>query len=304
MRTILFILFASSSCFSQKTSEDFIIYSNYANEAEYYFHEGCYDTSAMYFEAAFSYSSEQHPTHQKLYAYSLMQVKERKKAINVLKQMWVYDKIDTVWFPGLTPVEQRTIIRKRSQLAMRHESIHFYNGFIDSIMQRDQNVRRAIDTISDQGLISAMITTQDKANSDAVIQFTRMHGFPAGKNAGWNQTAATFLIHMPPEWFVENYALLIAEVQKGNIEPWMLARGIDRMYAIEINGEKINPYNRYWTESIIDPFLMFQNCAALGVSPYYDFNWRTKPRKTKHFEYYKLNKQYFNATLFYTHNND
>jgi hypothetical protein len=59
----------------------------------------------------------------------------------------------------------------------------------------------------------------------------------------------------------------------------MLARGIERMYTIEIGEEKINPYNRYWTKSIVDPFLILQNCIGLGVSPSYHFNWFTKQKK-------------------------
>lgn len=116
---------------------------------------------------------------------------------------------------------------------------------------------------------------------------------------GWDQSVCIFLLHVSPEWFVENYALLVQEVKKGNLEPSMLASGIDRMYAVEIGKDKINPFNRYWNQSKIDPFLMYLNCISIGVSPYYDYNWFNNPRKTIHFDYYKANKQYYNTTVMY-----
>jgi hypothetical protein len=73
--------------FFSKKIENFITYSNYANEAEYYFHEGIYDTAAYYFEEVFKYSNNQDPTHQKLNAYSLMQTNKCKKVIELLEEM-------------------------------------------------------------------------------------------------------------------------------------------------------------------------------------------------------------------------
>ncbi|MCH2225729.1 MAG: hypothetical protein MK066_13240 [Crocinitomicaceae bacterium] len=298
MKSLLFILISSSVCFSQKHTQNFITYSNYANEAEYYFHEGIYDTATIYFEEAFKYSKEQHPTHQKLYAYSLFQIGERKAAIKILSQKWSSRSIDTIWFPGLTIKERALISKKRMQIKETHKPDSFYRDFMDSLMIIDQAVRQRD---RDENFYLEK-ERQDSSNALAIISFTKTYGFPAGKNAGWYQRAATFLLHMSPEFYADNYALLISEVIKGNLEPWMLARGIDRMYTVEIGEEKINPYNRYWSKSIIDPFLMFQNCISLGVSPYYDYNWSTKPKKTIHFDYYKENKKYYNTIVMYTHN--
>lgn len=314
----VFLIFACYS-FAQNSENNFITYSNYANEAEYYFHEGAYDTAAIYFAEAFKFSDEQHPTHQKLYSYSLLQLNQRKKAIKLLEKIWGHMNVDTVWFHDLTSKEKLAISNSREKIRKQHKSIDFHRNFIDSIMSKDQLQRNLfigfMDSLSflepyPKYFIDSIrpikwksVNHQDSCNKEALIEFTRKFGFPAGKNAGWDQTAATFLLHMPADFYVENYELLISEVIKGNLEPWMLARGIDRMYTVEIGKEKVNPYNRYWSKSIIDPFLMFQNCISLGVSPYYDYNWSTKPKKTINFEYYKKNKQYYNATIMYTHNN-
>lgn len=315
MKTLFFLLISSSACFSQKPATNFITYSNYANEAEYYFHEKKYDTAAIYFEEAFEYSPAQHPTHQKFYAYALVQTGKRKDAINILSKIWTHRSVDTNWFNDLTPKEVASINGERLRIKEQHDSIAFYRNFMDSILGVDQwhrkNLNAYMDSLSyiepyPQEFIDSItpiiwrtITSADSSNAVALIAFTNKYGFPAGKNAAWDLAAPTFLLHMPPEFFVENYALLITEVIKGNLEPWMLARGIDRQFTIEIGENKINPYNRYWSKGTIDPFLMYQNCIAIGVSPYYDYNWHEKPKKTIHFDYYKKNKKYYNTTVMY-----
>lgn len=300
MKTLLFTILTSQFCYSQQLKENYITYSNFANEAEYHFHEGHYDSVVYYFELGLEYTNNPHPMMLYKYAKSLWKIGDRQKSIEMLESNCMPSKIDTTWFQDLSKSELESISKK-----IKANDYNLYNqqnvirgrSFIDSIMILDQKVRNEYhenNPVSVQNM-----RCQDSTNEIALIDYTKKYGFPTGINCGWNQNAATLLLHMSPEWFEENFSLLYNEVVKGNLEPWMLARGIDRMYTIEIGEDLINPYNRYHTKSIINPFLMFYNCTSLGVSPYYDFNWKGSPHKTIHFEYYKEHKQFYNTAFIY-----
>lgn len=297
MKPLFFILLFSFNCHSQETRSNYIISNNFASEGEYYFHEQNYDSAVFYYWKAFDYVAEPHPMQRYNYAKALWKLGESEQSINEVIQsgMWV---IDTNWFSGLPKEAYKKINTEMHQISRQKDSIKncsFYTDFMDSLMVIDQYHRKR--TYPNDSIKWTTVSHYDSCNAQAIIQFTKKHGFPAGVNTCWNQTAATFLLHMSPEWFVENYVLLYNEVVKGNLEPWMLARGIDRMFTVEIGEDKINPFNRYWKEGIINPFLMFYNCVSLGVSPYYDFNWSGKPRKTIHFDYYKENKKQYTTTF-------
>ena len=300
MKTLLFILISSGVCFSQKAKENYIIYYNYANEGEFYFYENEYDSAVIYFEHAFKFASEPSPYHQEKYARALWKLDNRKKAIEELQQNYHYRGVDTNWYTGLSQKEIDKINTTRMKIWNNYsEERKLYHSFVDSLANIDQYFRN---TYYNDTTTRHLIWEQDDLNGIALIEFTIKHGFPGGKNY-WGHNLSAMILHMSPEWFIENYALLISEVHKGNLEPWMLAQGIDRMFTVEVDDEKINPYNRYWRKSKINPFLMFQNCIAIGVSPYYHFNWRTsRPEQTIHFDYYKENKKNYNTTFMYIHN--
>lgn len=315
MKIIFLILFLSFSCFAQEKRNNYIISNNFASEAEFYFHENNYDSAVFYYEKAFEYVSEPHPMQRYNYAMALWKLLKYETSLEMVKQSGIY-KIDTNWFSGLSTIQYNQLqyeMQKKSNEKEIVKKCSFYNAFMDSIFKIDQIHRiryhekidsmkyikpypaKFIDSI--EPIWKKIIDYHDSCNAISIIEFTKKYGFPAGVNTCWDQTAATFIIHMSPIWFIENYDLLFKEVVKGNLEPWMLARGIDRMFTVEIGEDKINPFNRYWKESKINPFLMFYNCVSLGVSPYYDFNWIGNPRKTIHFDYYKENKKYYNTTF-------
>lgn len=299
MKNSLYLLFVAFSSFAQESKSNYIISNNYASEAEYWFHEQQYDSAVVYYAKAFEFASEPHPTQRYNCAKALWKLKKFEPSIDMLSQCRL-GRIDTAWFSGLPSARIAEITAELDRNNAKDDSIKkcsVYNAFMDSLMEIDNFYR--IDYDPADSIKKAICEYHDSCNGDAIIQFTKKFGFPAGVNTCWDQTAATILLHMSPEWFVENYALLYNEVVKGNLEPWMLARGIDRMFTVEIGEAKINPYNRYWRESQINPFLMFYNCVSLGVSPYYNFNWSGKPVKTIHFDYYKANKTYYSTTFGY-----
>lgn len=317
MKNSLYLLFVAFSSFAQESKSNYIISNNYASEAEYWFHEQQYDSAVVYYEKAFEFASEPHPAQRYNCAKALWKLKKFEPSIDMLSQCRV-GRIDTAWFSGLPSARIAEITAEMDRANAKNDSIKkcsVYNAFIDSILTIDQfyihQFEQRMDSLNDikpfpkqfkdsiEPIWWESVVDHNNCNGRAIIQFTQKYGFPAGVNTCWDQTAATILIHLAPEWFVENYALLYNEVVKGNLEPWMLARGIDRMFTVEIGEAKINPYNRYWRESQINPFLMFYNCVSLGVSPYYNFNWSGKPVKTIHFDYYKANKTYYSTTFGY-----
>lgn len=294
MKIIVFIFLFSSYALSQKVDRNYITYYNYASEAEYYFHEEMYDSAKYYFERGFVFAEFPRPTHHSKYAKALWKLGETEQAINEILLNRGIVKIDSVWFSGLSTVEYASINDVLGKNFYEDNNVRFHRKFCDSLMLLDQSVRGDFE-VSDS-IKFARMNIQDSLNAVALIEFTKKYGFPGGVNAGWDQTMATLMLHMRKEWFVENYQLLYEEVKKGNLEPWALARGIDRMFAIECGEERISPNNRYHSGSAIDPFLMFQNCVTLGVSPYYDYNWLSKPKQTIYFDYYKENKRFYNTS--------
>jgi hypothetical protein len=299
MKTLFAVLFLSTNCFSQNKIDNYIKYNNYASEGEYYFHEKKFDSAVYYYQKGWAFVNEPHPSQRYKYAKALWKINEKKKALEELIHTGM-SSIDTNWFSGLDQKTYNNLLSDIKKIDAAKASTYnyqFYNSFFDSIFKLDQFVR--LQEYPNDSIKRANIRFQDSCNSASILQFTREHGFPAGKNAGWNQPAAIFFLHMSPEWYIENYVLLYQELIKGNIEPWMLASGIDRMFAVQIGEEKINPYNLYWEENVINPFLMFYNCVSLGVSPYYTGNHRANPKKTIHFEYYKENKNSYNTCFQY-----
>ena len=319
MKNLFFILFVSFSCYAQESRNNYIISNNYASEAEFWFHEQQYDSAVYYYEKAFEFASEPHPSQRYNLAKALWKLKKYEPSIEMLQQCRIA-KIDTAWFSGLPSARYAEITDEIDRQITRNDSIKncsIYNAFIDSVKTVDQFYLKQFNSRMDsltyikpfpvqfrdsiEPIWWESVAYHNKTNGQALIEFTQKYGFPAGVNTCWDQTAITVLLHMSPEWFIENYVLLYNEVVKGNLEPWMLAQGIDRRFTVEIGEDKINPYNRYWKESTIHPFLMFHNCVSLGVSPYYDFNWAGTPKKTIHFDYYKEHKTYYSTTFQYTH---
>lgn len=299
MKTTFFFLFFSTVVLSQNTTDNYIISNNFASEAEYFFHEDIYDSAIYYYQKSFEFASEPHPIQLYKYSKALWRTNQHDEAITqVIKSKMI--KIDTSWFSGLSSFQYDSINKQMNDYSSNSRNKNNQErckNFVDSIMFLDQLVRKNVDW-TDSNQVHNLIK-QDESNAIALIQFTKKYGFPAGKNIAWDQSVATMLLHMSSTFYEENYELLFKEVVQGNLEPWMLAWGIDRMFAVEVGEDKINPYNRYWKESIINPFLMFYNCVSLGVSPYYDFNWKASPKKTIHFEYYQKNKKHYNTASNY-----
>lgn len=314
MKTLLFLLMSGSFCCAQNSKVDYIAYANFASEAEYYFHEEMYDSAIYYYEYGLQYVDEPNPDQHYKYVKALWKIGNSEKALlEVLPSQRFM--LDTTYFRGLNQAQYNQInlqLKENYEGFVVKNNIAFYENFMDSILNVDQVQRdlwsARLDSIpfpnrKDSLRLWKPVAYHDSCNAEAVIEFTRKYGFPGGKNLGWSHLGvSTFLIHRKPEWLVENYALLYREVVRGNLEPWMLGSGIDRMFVVDVGEDKISPNNRYWTESIVNPFLMFYNCTSLGISPYYDYNWFEEPRKTIHFDYYKENKEYYNTTFQYVRN--
>lgn len=289
---LLITFLFSTTVYCQQLDGNYIEYYNWANEAEYYFHEDSFDTAVDYFERGFSFVAKPHPSHQVKYARALWKIGREKDALMQLyNNQWI-NQIDTACFSGIPNDLTDSLNAHLGKNIYQLKRVEFVRAFVDSVMRLDQAVRQLP---TEDSLRSNKMRVQDSLNGLAVLEFTKKHGFPGGKNAGWDQTVGLFLLHASPEWFIENYSLLITELKAGNIEPYSLARGIDRAFVSRIGNDKIVPYNRYWSDGSLHPFLVFQNCVAIGVSPYYNLNWLSTPVKTKHFDYYKKNKAVYST---------
>lgn len=265
-------------------------------EAEYYFHEGSYDTAVTYFQKGFEFVTEPHPMYQVKYAKALWKLNKKDLALDAFVKAGLFT-LDTSWFKGMSSKTIDSLNKKAANLQAARElknNCSFYNKFVDSLQYLDQKTRKNTDKTDPN--VWEQMNYQDSINGVVLITFIQKHGYPAGKNTAWGQTGATILLHMSDQWYVENYPLLFQEVVKGNLEPWMLGRGIDRMFMVKTDSLTLTPYSRYQGNNNLNPFLLFYNCVSLGISPYYDWNWFSVPKKTSCFEYYKQHKSLFNTT--------
>lgn len=299
MRTLI-IAFLLASLFPTKylsqSKDDYIACNQFMAEAEYYFHEGSYETAITYFQKGVEFVAEPHPMYQLKYAKALWKVGKKDLAFGAFVKAGLFT-IDTSWFSGISSKTVDSLNKKAADLQALRElknNCSFYNHFIDSLRYLDQKTRQNQD-LTDPETLNEM-NRQDSINGALLVGFIQKHGYPAGKNTAWGQTGGTILLHMPDQWYVENYPLLFQEVKKGNLEPWMLGRGIDRMFMVETDSLILTPYSRYQGNNNLNPFLLFYNCVSLGISPYYDWNWSSIPKKTSYFEYYKEHKELFNTT--------
>lgn len=288
------------------------------SEAEFYFLEQNYDSSVYYFEEGFKHVEETHPRMSLNYAEALWHLERKILAKQILsnKNIGVFS-IDSTRFNGISSVAINQINTDIGLNISKSDKYTLSNNFIDSLQSIDRNTRinygqimdslsyiepypkKVIDSIGP--ILWEKVEFIDSINGEALIQFTLKNGFPGGKNIGWNTTASALLLHMDSSWYIEHYPLLLNEVVKGNLEPWMLAAGVDRQFVIETEDEIFSPNNQYWSESATNPFLLFNNCVSIGASPYYQY-WGMIER-SKNYDYYKQNKRYFNTTSNYTHNN-
>src|SRR5574343_583492 len=140
MKNLFFILFVSYSCYSQEPRNNYIISNNYASEAEFWFHEQQYDSAVYYYEKAFEFASEPHPSQRYNLAKALWKVKKYQPSLEMLKQCRIV-KIDTAWFSGLSSARYAEITTEIERQNTRNDSIKncsIYNAFIDSVKTIDQ----------------------------------------------------------------------------------------------------------------------------------------------------------------------
>lgn len=303
-------IFNSSDGHSQKGSDNYIDYYNFANEAEYYFHNEQYDSAVIYYERGFQFVNIPYPSHYYRYSKALWKLGERSKVIRAFKKGYCGNSFihtNGEWFAGMSEKTKMKIKGAIDKRISRIEDVAF-TPFIDSLMERDQALRKLIDSVKviahsenkEADLASAYILMelQDSTNGVRLIEFVRTHGFPGGINAGWNQRLATLLVHMNRDWYLENFALLKEEIRKGNLEPWMFAMGFDRAIAISGNVVWFNIDGHKSQYIAPDEFSAFQNCVEFGISPYYNYHWLPNPRETPNLWIYRTNKRVYNTTIY------
>jgi len=306
MKTVLLIstLFSLNISLAQAKIDDYISYYNNIHEANFFFYEQHYDSAIVYFEKGLSYVREPRPKDYYNYCRALLLTGHQKFPEYELmySKYIIYDIVngpDSILLKKMSDETKNDIALNIKH--NRNQIVNPHKNFIDSICLEDQKVRKKVDGVSDSIFFKRM-EEQDSMNQIALLNYAKTHGFPAGINGGWDQPISVLLLHFSREWFVENYHFLVSEIKKGNLEPWMLSQGIDRMF-IKNNSKSTEPFNSYFGTDEPDAFLVFKNCASIGLSPYYDFdhivsNKSIIEKRKPFYEIYKQNKKVYNLTFF------
>jgi len=297
---------------AQNSKPNYIEYYNYSNEAIYHFYELNFHESVDLFEKSFDKVSIVKPDHHYNYCRALWEIGEYKKAIKELKKSSFHSYLmtDSTYFTTLdnnTKYRLSSSNKKFNQTSTEKE----HTKFIDSLFKSDQTlrliIRDSIEVYHNDSVLNCynkLLMKQDEQNGISLLKYAKKHGFPGGINSNWNPKISIVLLHLGKEFYIENYSFLIDELKKGNLEPWMLSRCIDRFFVNDSQTctERVTTYNNYFKDNTIDPFLMFMNRKNIGLSPYYQNHWRlytkgNKPKRTKQYGVYRTNKSVYNTTL-------
>jgi len=294
MKTLFIIItcFVIADFVQAQKQVDYIKYYRYASEGDFYFYTNQFDSAVVYFDKAFSFVNTPHPSQRTRYAQSLWNLNRRSDALEQLMLDKFSISVNINRFPGITIDEEQKVNTVLLDNKKENPMQQFYQDFMDSLMMMDQSVRVGID-LSNKESLQKMLH-QDSLNRITFLDFTKKYGAPGGVNVGWDQTIGTFFLHLPKEWLEAHQDFLLQEVRKGNIEPWCLARGIDRMWAEGEKGNITSPNGFYYRDTNEKLEVVFENCVKIGASPYFNFPTH-QLREGKYFNYFKENKSRFSC---------
>lgn len=123
--------------------------------------------------------------------------------------------------------------------AQKNNCIIAYNNFkfiidstlflsLDSVCKGDQRVRRNLAIFGpEEG--EKHVKFQDSLNREWLITIIKSKGWPGRKIVG-SDRSLILLLHLDLDWTLQNFELLKLQIEKGNLDPSLLAGKLDHHY--------------------------------------------------------------------------
>ena len=290
-------------------AQNYIPFRNTLNEANYWFYEAEYDSACKYYTLAEKFDLKFYRAESHLYSRSLWEIGNKKKSVEiVIKGGSRFSFInDTSFYKGMTKEERvkiNTLLPEDNSWQILKDSVLF-----DTIFKRDSQYRKAIKQWKDTThfVYKDLWKKQnynDSLNRIEIIEYIKKNGFPGG----YYQVHPVFdqvFLHSSKEWLFDNYNLFIAEIKAGRLDPNRYSRAFDRFNINKNTCKTGMMYNSFFgvdSSQSLSPELVFLNSCNIGLDPYYEnynsavFRRGFKPNKTPLFDYYKQQKERFNAS--------
>lgn len=305
-RICLLIVFCINSiCYAQ----NYIQFRNCLNEASYWFYEEKFDSALVYFEKAEEFDYLFYPKDAHLYSRVLWELGENKKSIRVLRKGGIdsWFKKDTTYYLGMDAIDRKKILKK---IPSSEKMMPPNKSFFDTIVKNDQKYRQELKNLNitdsvQYEIVRAKMLKQDVLNREMLISYISEYGFPGGY-FHTDPIITVLLLHATPDWYFENYGLLLNEIKAGRMNPRDFAFGFERAYN-DKNCESNSIYYVYENPKIsakMNPELVFINRCLIGLDPYFDnpnnflYKRGESPKKSIFYTYYSEKKEYFNCSRF------
>ena len=297
---LLFILLSNYS-----KSQNYISFRNTLNEANYWFYEGHFDSSLVYYQKAEKFKLPFYPEETHLYSRNLWELGYKKKSIKFLVSndgLKDFFLKDTTYYPGLNLDTRKKIASKLKKVEQDllvknidfYEALHKKVSMYRNILVKFKNDSKEFDSIE------KLMVNQDSLNLISLINEIKLNGYPGGYVMAPIGPGAV-LIHSKPEWLLNYYKVFINEIEAGRMNYYDFSPAIDRMFVKFKEQSQFNSYIPLEESEIHSPILIFINRCSIGMSPYYDiylprlYPRGKTPQKSKLYDYYKKSKQNFNC---------
>jgi len=287
---LLFLLFFSSVTNQKVSSQNYIEYYKYRNEAVHLYYLDSIQKADSLLTIGFTKAM---PSGKDVYFSAVMNaiLLNKQKAEKMLKLSSAMDGFSHYW------VREDSSIFRRIFNAEEYNSIldtvtildEINNGvivsrlfntssysFLDSLIHLDQKYRSEYDQTlglkEDEKLL--LMYMNDKIVQDLLMAYVEDYGWPH-----YSELLTTILLHFSKENYVKYKDLLLKEVKLGHLDPFWYGRMCDRLEKLIYN----NPCTYgIWTKEGCDENLIRANRISIGLSPYYEGPYRTfrkvKPR--------------------------
>src|SRR5690554_2229891 len=264
------------------TAQNYIPYYNLVHEAEFAIFEKQYSRAVQYLDDAFLLEKPQAKDGY-LMAYCLDKIDSkgfRERIEELLIQASQSNGLTTHWMeiqPLSISFEKDFYTNLERNEAVWDSLTRPARDTIDYYLSKDQEVRRVlVDSIdpyygeesTEYELYITKMSENDSIYQSRSLDYVKTYAFP-GINKSGTDIAGTILVHIHSSLFDEYRSILLEELKKGNIAPYMYGSMVDRINCYN-NGEAFyRAYNIGTEHCQPSKADAIKNRLSIGMSPYF-----------------------------------
>lgn len=276
VRLIVFVITIFS--FGTINSQNYIQYHNLCNEGCQLIDDGLYveakdkildaidlvdePLSVDYFNLAKCYSQLYSPEATLYYLELSLKLTNRGTKKYIEHSLWFEPVFGKEKWKQMLAVEYVSKDSSESQLALLREVdvfVKLRNKYM-SLYHDSIIVYHPYDSVLIE-LYKDSLDFSGRLVSDGLENIILKYGWPGEKLTGWGSLEYLFVDGRSSEWFYKMEEKLIAEIDKGNLYPWVFADMADRAYG---NSDLPCRYGTIFCDSDVTPEIE-ENCKRVGA---------------------------------------